>query len=239
MPFVHPQLDVGGWTGLTIEGEQMPGVVEFPDFEVSRKIDEKPSPGSESFRLTDKGPECTDVRFLFRIWREEHFPDFAEMYRDFLDPRRKLDKRNVVTVVHPSLYLAGIRRLYFCKASGIQPSTQGGKTSYTIKAVGKEFNEKTTLGGQGTSTPKPKVNYAGQGGKWTKGALAKSQGNPEAGTSIAPGPGQPLQSLQPTQSAATQKPTVRTTDQWRRDAAAGDPDAQLVVARLDSSAGRK
>lgn len=231
--FVYPALNPDAWNGLTIQGEQVPGYVEFPGFEVTRKVDDKPSPGQDTFALTDKGAVCTEVTIVFLLTLEEHFRDFEGIYKLYLDPRRKLEKRNVVSIVHPSLYLAGIRQGYFHSAGALRPTGEG-RSFYKLSSKFKEFNEKTTLGGGGSKKPKPAPSYAGKGGKWTKDALDK---NGKSLGKIVGGAGDNDWGDRVPQ-ADQQKATARTPQQLRRSAAAGEPDAKFTTGILDRKAGR-
>lgn len=226
--FVYPALDPESWTGITIGGIRSPGFVEFPKFRVTRKIDEKPSPGSEAFALTDKGATCTDVEITFFLCEESDFGEFEELYNLQLNPRRKLEKRNVTTIVHPSLYLAGIRQGYFFDASGIQPTKWAGVSAYVVSAKFKEFNSKTQIGG--SKKVKADLSSIGQAAKWSQFNLANKDAKVPASlaadtyqTPLAP-------------PAPKTPPPVRSVQQWRKDAAAGDPTAQSVVKQLDLKA---
>lgn len=227
MGFVHPSLDPDGWNGLTIGFDRVPGFVELPQFTVDRKIDEKPSPGSESFALTDKGANCTDVTIVFVLVRPEDFGPFEKIYTDYLSPRRPLKKQNVVPVVHPVLYLAGIRQLYFFSASGFTASG-GGFASYRITCKGKEFNEQSKIGGGGGKSKKVKAETSkiGTAGKWTDKNLGTVPGDTPGTTVVG--------DFSP--QADKQKPTARTQTQLRKDAASGKPDAKFAAGVQDKAA---
>lgn len=230
--FVYPALDPDSWTGITVGRDRAPGFIEFPKFRITRKIDEKDSPGSASWALTDKGPVCTEPEITFVITRAEDFPAFAAFYVDHLDPRRKLAKANVETVAHPSLYLAGIRQGYFYEASGIQPTKWAGISAYTVTARFKEFNSKTTIGATGTKKVKADLSSIGQAAKWSQFNLASRELKiPDTLAADA----QPFV-MGVEISKPKEPPKVRTVQQWRKDAAAGDPTASAVVKQLDLKA---
>lgn len=221
--FVHPSLDPDSWNGITIDGTRSPGTVELPKFASQRKIDEKPSPGSNTFALTDKGRECEDVEVVFVLWTNEHFQQFEKLHADALSPERKLEKRNIVTVVHPSLYLAGIRRGYFYSVGSIQGKPGG---PYRIAAKFKHFSDKMQIGGgQGSTKPKLKPDYKGLGGKWTKEALDRSKSAEEVGTTVGAAP-----------KASTQKAAALTQAQLNKSAAAGNSNARLTKGIQDKQA---
>ena len=206
-----PSDDPEAWNTLTLDGKRCPGKVVFPAFTVERKVDAKESAGSESFALTDKGGSCTTVDVEFHLWTAEHFADFTPLYAAYLDPRRPLKKRSVVSVSHPSLYAAGIKLLYFNAAEGLQPLGGEQGRVYAIKAKGLEFNAKTRLGG-GSTKPKPAPSYSGQGGKWTTGALGSAPVyGPPADAATKPAP-----------------PPAQTLAQQQAKAAKGDARAQFV-----------
>lgn len=228
--FVYPALDPESWTGITIGQDRSPGFCEFPRFRTTRKIDEKDSPGSASWALTDKGPVCAEPEITFILTKADDFSAFAKFYADHLDPRRKLAKANVETVTHPSLYLAGIRQGYFFDASGIQPTKWAGISTYSVTVRFKEFNSKTQIGSTGTKKVKADLSSIGQAAKWSQFNLANKDAKVPASlaadtyqTPLAP-------------PAPKTPPPVRSVQQWRKDAAAGDPTAQSVVKQLDAKA---
>ena len=229
MAFVRPDLDVESWNGITIGGDRCPGHISFPEYAIERKIDEKDSPGSQVFALTDKGPLCTKVTFAIHLFTQQDFTDFETFYRKHLDPRRPLKKQNVETVVHPSLYLNGIKQLYFSGANGIQPhrggkgpvGKGGGMGSYVVPVRGMEFNEHTKIGDGGSKKVKLDLSKTvGKAGKWTNDNLKLSPPTPPKGANQGP----------------NQTPASPTHDQIRSAAAAGDPDAKLVAAMMDFTA---
>lgn len=222
---VYPALDPESWTGITIGGIRSPGFVEFPKFRVTRKIDEKPSPGSDSFSLTDKGAQCSDITIELRLWEPEHYSAYQSLYERYMDPRRPLNKRNVVTVVHPALHSKGIRQVYFFSADS--PRTSEGVGVTVVKMVGKEYNAKTRIGG-GSSKPKP--------AQFNAGALETNALNGRQPFKVVPNGG--IRDTVPTALARDTTPVnqSRTVAEWRAAAAKGDPQAQHVVSVMDARA---
>lgn len=227
MALIYPADDPEGWNGLTIQGERVPGYVEFPEGTIARKIDEKPSPGSEVFALTDKGPNCADIKITFLLTQREHFADFEGIYKLYLDPRRPLTKRNVVSVVHPSLYFAGIRQGYFYSTDLLRPTAEG-RSFYKLASKFKEFNDKTKIGGGGSKKVKADLSSIGKAAKWSNSGVnlpaavqeAALQGAREAAA----------------KAAAQSKPVAKTHRQLRKDAAAGNPSAAFIARALDGKA---
>ena len=219
--YQSPQENPTAWHTVLIQGEPTPGYATV-EFKVARKIDEKPSPGSETFSLTDKGATCTDVTITLKIWTPEHFAAYQRLYEKYFDPRRPLNKRNVVTIVHPETHARGIRQLYFCEAEAAKLA-DGGIKPTELKVVGKEYNAKTRLGG-GSSKPKPATFNAGalSNANLNKGTAAAS-GNTAAGTAAAP-------------AAPKDPPKAQTSAEQRAAAAKGDPRAKFVVSRVDARA---
>ena len=211
--FLPPAADPESWNTLTIEGRRVPGKVWFPAFTANRKIDAKESPGSDVVTLADKGVTSTDVKVEFVLWEQDDFDEFQQIYNLYLDPRRPLKKRNVVRVVQPSLYQAGIKLVYFYAADGLQPQSSSEGRIYVCRSMAKEFTAKTRIGA-GSAKPKPAPSYAGQGGKWTTTAL---------GSAVTYGP--------PADAAPQPAtPPTKTLGQQQAAAAKGDPKGRFVAA---------
>lgn len=222
--YQSPAENPTAWHTVLVQGEPTPGYATV-EFKVARKIDEKSSPGSETFSLTDKGATCTDVTITLKLVTTADFAAYQRMYEKYFDPRRPLNKRNVVTVVHPELHAKQIRQLYFYDAESVKLSSDGGIKPATVKIVGKEYNAKTRIGG-GSSKPKPATFNAGalsnsNLNKSTTTAAASS--NTAAGTTAAP-------------ATPKEAPKSRTVSEWRQAATKGDPQAKFVVSRLDARA---
>lgn len=225
--FALPSIDPEAWNGFTINGERVAGFIEFPRFEVARNLDPKETPGGETFSLTDKGAKCTEVEVTFILYTADDFAQFTRIYQRYIDPRRKLEKRTVVTIVHPSLYFQGIRQLYFFACGGIQPNgNSGGRTSYRITAKGKEFNIKTVIGGDGSKKVKADLSAISKAAKWitpaTADALEGLVAAPVAAVSSLLGIG-----------AALQQPRVKTNKELQKAAAKGDRDSNFFLTLLD------
>jgi len=223
--FVAPQDNPEAWSSVIVEGTPTPGLLLGPPkFTVARKIDEKPSPGSDSFALTDKGATCSDIEIEVRLWETEHFTAYQALYEKYMDPRRPLNKRNVVTVVHPALHARGIRQVYFFSADS--PRTSEGVGVTVVKMIAKEFNAKTKLGG--SSKPKP--------AQFNAGALDSNSLNgrkPFRVVSSAAAADTVPSALARDTTPANQS---YTPAEWRTRAAKGDPQAQHVVSVLDKRA---
>ena len=225
--FVAPQDNPAAWSAVIIEGTPTPGLLAGPPvFTVSRKIDEKPSPGSDSFALTDKGAQCSDVEITIRLVEPSDYAAYQSLYEKYLDPRRPLNKRSVVTVVHPALHSKGIRQLYFFSADS--PKTSDGVGVTLCKLVGKEYNAKTRIGG-GSSKPKP--------AQFNAGALGNNSLNGRAPFRVVPAnSGAAAADTVPAALARQDPPKSRTVSEWRAAAAKGDPQAQHVVSVMDARA---
>lgn len=225
--FVAPQDNPEAWSSVIIEGTPTPGLLAGPPvFVVARKIDEKPSPGSDSFALTDKGASCTDVEITIRLVTPEDHSAYQSLYERYMDPRRPLSKRNVVTVVHPALHARGIRQLYFFSADS--PKTGEGVGVTVVKAVGKEYNAKTRIGA-GSSKPKP--------AQFNAGALDSNNLNGRQPFRVVPASsGAAAADTVPANLRREALPQSRTVSEWRTAASKGDPQAQHVVATLDARA---
>lgn len=177
-PLPYPGDDPASYYTLTVDGRALPGIVEFPGLRKGRKLDEKGTPGSEGGSLTDKGRNLADVEVKVKLWKPEHFAAWYPLQQRYFSVDRPLNRRDVVTVVHPVLYLAGITRLYFFETGPLTPDTSVvGMYSISLKA--KEFSPKTTIG-NGTRKPKPKADF-----KSLKGAYTSSNLNPEAAQAAA------------------------------------------------------
>ena len=225
--FVAPQDNPEAWSSVIIEGTPTPGLLAGPPvFVVSRKIDEKSSPGSDNFALTDKGASCTDVEITIRLVTPEDHSAYQSLYERYMDPRRPLSKRNVVTVVHPALHARGIRQLYFFSADS--PKTGEGVGVTVVKAVGKEYNAKTRIGA-GSSKPKP--------AQFNAGALSSDNLNGRQPFRVVPtSSGAAAADTVPANLRREALPQSRTVAEWRTAASKGDPQAQHVVATLDARA---
>ena len=225
--FVAPQDNPAAWSSVIIEGTPTPGLLAGPPvFTVSRKIDEKPSPGSDSFALTDKGAQCSDVEITIRLVEPSDYAAYQRLYEKHMDPRRPLTKRNVVTVVHPALHSKGIRQLYFFSADS--PKTGEGVGVTLCKMVGKEYNAKTRIGA-GSSKPKP--------AQFNAGALDSNNLNGRQPFRVVPtSSGAAAADTVPANLRREALPQSRTVSEWRTAASKGDPQAQHVVATLDARA---
>lgn len=226
-----PQEDPDSWNTLLIEGEVVPGIIEFPDFSVGRKLDEKGTPGSDLFRLTDKGGTLADIRFVHQLWTPEQLEGYRKIYDKYIDPRRKPNKRNVVTVVHPILYAAGIRRVYFYDATPIKPKHDGGGNgAYITVNKAKEFTEKTNFGAKGSKVVKPKGFTISQGGLFNKQSLKPNQDNDNTinGSSIIPG-----------QSTSRRTFSPRSPSEINKAASQGNKDAAFVKQTADKHLPRR
>ena len=95
---------------------------------------------------------------LQRLTSEQEQAAYQSLYEKYMDPRRALNKRNVVTVVHPALHSKGIRQVYFFSADS--PRTSEGVGVTVVKMIAKEFNSKTRIN-DGSSKPKPAQFNAG------------------------------------------------------------------------------
>ncbi len=222
--FVAPQDNPEAWSSVIIEGTATPGLLAGPpQFTVARKIDEKPSPGSDSFALTDKGAQCSDITIELRLWEPEHYSAYQSLYERYMDPRRPLNKRNVVTVVHPALHSKGIRQVYFFSADSPRASEGVGVT--VVKMIAKEFNAKTRIGA-GSSKPKP--------AQFNAGALGSDTLNGRQPFRVVPTGG--AADTVPTNLRREALPQSRTVAEWRTAAAKCDPQAQHVVATMDARA---
>ena len=225
--FVAPQDNPEAWSSVIIEGTATPGLLAGPpQFTVARKIDEKPSPGSDSFALTDKGAQCSDITIELRLWEPEHYSAYQSLYERYMDPRRPLNKRNVVTVVHPALHSKGIRQVYFFSADS--PRTSEGVGVTVVKMIAKEFNAKTRIGA-GSSKPKP--------AQFNAGALSSDNLNGRQPFRVVPASsGAAAADTVPANLRREALPQSRTVAEWRASAAKGDPQAQHVAATMDARA---
>ena len=226
--FVSPQDNPEAWSAVLIEGTPTPGLlVGPPKFTVARKIDEKPQAGSETFALTDKGAQCSDIEIEVRLWEPEHYSAYQSLYEKYMDPRRPLAKRNVVTVVHPALHAKGIRQVYFFSADS--PRTSEGVGVTIVKMLGKEFNSKTRIGG-GSTKPKP--------AQFNAGALDSNALNGRKPFRVVDAKYSVPANTVPQSIAldTSAPPQSRTVSEWRTAAAKGDPQAQHVVAVMDKRA---
>lgn len=172
-PFPHPEDDTESWNTLTVDGELVPGYIDFPKYRMGRKIQEKGSPGTDGATLTDKGTNLADVEIHILLTKKEHFPKFYDIFRRKFSADRPLDKRQIETVVHPSLFLAGITRLYFFEHDSLQPEGTPGVYGINLKA--KQFSPKAKIGSS-TKTPKPVASFLSQKGGLTQGARARLEG---------------------------------------------------------------
>ena len=226
--FVSPQDNPEAWSAVIIEGTPTPGLLLGPPkFTVARKIDEKPQAGSETFALTDKGAQCSDIEIEVRLWEPEHYSSYQTLYERYMDPRRALNKRNVVTVVHPALHAKGIRQVYFFSADS--PRTSEGVGVTVVKMIAKEFNSKTRIN-DGTSKPKP--------AQFNAGALDSNNLNGRKPFRVVPASASVPANTVPLALArdTSGPPASRTVGEWRQAAAKGDPQAQHVVSVLDKRA---
>lgn len=225
--FVAPQDNPAAWSSVIIEGTPTPGLLAGPPvFTVSRKIDVKESPGSDSFGLTDKGANCSEVEITLRLVEPSDYAAYQSLYERYLDPRRPLNKRSVVTVVHPALHSKGIRQLYFFSADS--PKTSDGVGVTFVKMQAKEYNAKTRIGG-GSSKPKP--------AQFNAGALSSDNLNGRQPFRVVPASsGAAAADTVPANLRREALPQSRTVSEWRTAASKGDPQAQHVVATLDARA---
>lgn len=152
--WVFPYNDPDSWKSITLGGDRVPGVTEVK-WSRGRKLSEKSPSGRDGGSLTDKGVNLADITFTTTLSTALEFASFSVIYEKSIKGTRQLTKRNVVSVVHPDLARADIVRCFIFDESGLVDKG-GGIFEVTYK--GKEFNDKTQIGGGSGTTKKLKPN---------------------------------------------------------------------------------
>ena len=166
---------------ISIAGVLLP-LAEMPRTGLKLDVDAKKAPGGDYKSYTSKGLEQEDIEIKLLLFRDllTGTDWWEEWYKvSPLFPARKLDKRNGVSVYHPSLYEIGTTSILFTARSNIQRQsaqfftvTLKGLDVRRIKTGGaskkavqdKELQSRQGEASQqypGNSNP-PGANYSGQ-----------------------------------------------------------------------------
>lgn len=189
---------------ISIAGVLLP-LAEMPRTGLKLDVDAKKAPGGDYKSYTSKGLEQEDIEIKLLLFRDllTGTDWWEEWYKvSPLFPARKLDKRNGVSVYHPSLYEIGTTSILFTARSDIQrQSTQ----FFTVTLKGLDVRRIKTGGASKKAVQDPRIGSRGPDGKFQS---AEDQYNKPgvnySGQPRYPGPvvvpkREPLQSL-PNQS---------------------------------------
>lgn len=109
------------WDTVFLAGRPVPGVVRLDGYR-QRRVDAKPSLGTDGATLTHTGHDPSEIQLKITIWTPEQLADYEEVLKIFATTIAGKAPPPPVDIAHPALAIMGITSVYPKKVTFLRPT---------------------------------------------------------------------------------------------------------------------